>query len=56
MSLLEGIIDSPNNPLAVVEDVASDNNLAFERSGEVRQQPLSSQEDRNETGFKVDHV
>ncbi|HSZ97952.1 MAG TPA: YbjN domain-containing protein, partial [Bradyrhizobium sp.] len=34
MSLLEGIIDSPNNPLAVVEDVASDNNLAFERSGE----------------------
>ena len=34
MSLLEGIIDSPNNPLAVVEAVASDNNLAFERSGE----------------------
>jgi len=34
ISLLEGIIDSPNNPLAVVEDVASDNNLAFERSGE----------------------
>jgi hypothetical protein len=34
MSLLEGIIDSPNNPLAVVEDVAADNNLSFERSGE----------------------
>ena len=34
MSLLEGIIDSPNNPLAVVEDVAADNNLPFERSGE----------------------
>src|SRR5579859_6768330 len=34
MSLLEGIIDSPNNPLAVVEDVATDNNLSFERSGE----------------------
>ena len=34
MSLLEGIIDSPNNPLAVVEDLAADNNLPFERSGE----------------------
>src|ERR1700751_4820162 len=34
MSLLEGIIDSPNNPLAVVENVATDNNLSFERSGE----------------------
>ena len=34
MSLLEGIIDSPNNPLAVVEDVAADNNWSFERSGE----------------------
>ena len=34
MSLLEGIIDSRNNPLAVVEDVATDNNLPFERSGE----------------------
>ncbi|MFO1111446.1 MAG: YbjN domain-containing protein [Bradyrhizobium sp.] len=34
MSLLEGIVDSPANPLAVVEDIASDNNWAFERSGE----------------------
>ena len=34
MSLLEGIIDSRNNPLTVVEDVAADNNLSFERSGE----------------------
>ena len=34
MSLLEGIIDSQNNPLAVVEDIAADNNWAFERSGE----------------------
>jgi hypothetical protein len=34
MSLLEGIIDSRINPLAVVEDIASDNNWAFERSGE----------------------
>src|SRR6266849_10324134 len=32
MSLLEGIIDSPNNPLAVVEDIAADNNWSFERS------------------------
>ena len=34
MSLLEGVIDSRNNPIAVVEDVATDNNWAFERSGE----------------------
>ena len=34
MSLLEGIIDSPNNPLAVVEDIAACNNWSFERSGE----------------------
>ncbi len=34
MSLLEGTIDSRNNPLAVVEDIAADNNWAFERSGE----------------------
>ena len=34
MSLLEGIIDSPNNPLAVVEDIAASNNWSFERSGE----------------------
>jgi hypothetical protein len=34
MSLLEGIIDSRNNPLAVVEDIAANNNWAFERSGE----------------------
>src|SRR6202051_231112 len=34
MSLLEGIIDSRNNPLAVVEDIATDNNWSFERSGE----------------------
>jgi hypothetical protein len=34
MSLLEGTIDSRNNPLAAVEDVAADNNLPFERSGE----------------------
>jgi hypothetical protein len=34
MSLLEGIVESRNNPLAVVEDIASDNNWAFERSGE----------------------
>src|SRR3954467_14057072 len=35
MSLLEGTIDSRINPLAVVEDIAADNNWAFERSGEV---------------------
>ena len=34
MSLLEGIVDSRSNPLAVVEDIASDNNWAFDRSGE----------------------
>jgi hypothetical protein len=34
MSMLEGIIDSPNHPLAVVEDIAADNNWSFERSGE----------------------
>src|SRR5450631_280824 len=34
MSLLEGIIDSRTNPLAVVEDIAADNNWSFERSGE----------------------
>jgi hypothetical protein len=34
MSLLEGIIDSRNNPLAVVEDIATDHNWSFERSGE----------------------
>jgi hypothetical protein len=34
MSLLEGIIDSRNNPLAVVEDIAATNDWSFERSGE----------------------
>ena len=34
MSLLEGVIDSRINPLAVVEDIAADNNWSFERSGE----------------------
>ena len=34
MSLLEGIIDSRINPLAVVEDIAADHNWSFERSGE----------------------
>ena len=34
MSLLEGIIDSSNNPLAVVEDIAAHHNWSFERSGE----------------------
>ena len=34
MSLLESIIDSRINPLAVVEDIAADNNWSFERSGE----------------------
>ncbi|CCE08228.1 conserved hypothetical protein [Bradyrhizobium sp. STM 3843] len=33
MSLLEGIIDSGNDPLTVVETIAADNNWAFERSG-----------------------
>ena len=34
MSLLEGIFDSTNNPLAVVEDIAANNDWSFERSGE----------------------
>ena len=34
MSMLEGIIDSPSHPLAVVEDIAAHNNWSFERSGE----------------------
>jgi hypothetical protein len=34
MSLLESIIDSRINPLAVVEDIAADNNWSFERSGD----------------------
>jgi hypothetical protein len=34
MSLLEGTIDSRNNPLAVVEDIAANHNWSFERSGE----------------------
>ena len=34
MSLLEGTIDSRINPLGVVEDIAANNNWAFERSGE----------------------
>ena len=34
MSMLEGIIDSRNHPLAVVEDIASHNNWSFERSGD----------------------
>src|SRR6204780_960774 len=34
MALLEGIIASRNNPLAVVEDIAADHNWSFERSGD----------------------
>jgi hypothetical protein len=34
MSLLEGIVDSQKHPLAVVEDIAADNNWLFERSGD----------------------
>ena len=34
MSLLEGIIDSGNHPLTVVESIAADNDWPFERSGE----------------------
>ncbi|MGB6399727.1 MAG: YbjN domain-containing protein, partial [Bradyrhizobium sp.] len=34
MSLLESIIDSRNNPLTVVEDIAAHNNWAFERSSD----------------------
>ena len=33
MSLLEGVVDSHRHPLTVVEDIAADNNWAFERSG-----------------------
>jgi hypothetical protein len=34
MSLLESTIDSPRHPLAVIEDIAANNNWAFERSGD----------------------
>ena len=34
MSLLESTIDSPKHPLAVIEDIAANNNWAFERSGD----------------------
>lgn len=34
MSLLEGIIETELNPLAVVEDIATDHDWAFERSGD----------------------
>jgi hypothetical protein len=34
MSLLESIVDSENNPLAIVENIAADNDWSFERSGE----------------------
>lgn len=34
MSILEGIIDSPNSRLAVVEAIATEHDWAFERSGE----------------------
>jgi hypothetical protein len=34
MTLLESTIDSPKNPIAVIEDIAADNNWAFERSGD----------------------
>jgi hypothetical protein len=34
MPMLEGIIDSTDNPLAVVEDIAATNDWSFERSGE----------------------
>ena len=34
MSMLEGVLDSRSHPLAVVEDIAADNNWSFERSGE----------------------
>src|SRR6202021_2365782 len=44
MSLLEGIIDSRNNPLAGVEDIAADNNWSFERSGEA-EAPIFSRGD-----------
>src|SRR6201995_707281 len=34
MSMLENVVDSHNHPLAAVEDIAADNNWAFERSGD----------------------
>ena len=34
MSHLDSVIDSRGNPLAVIEDIAASNDLAFERSGE----------------------
>src|SRR5246127_1849027 len=34
MSMLESVVDSHNHPLAAVEDIAADNNWAFERSGD----------------------
>src|ERR1700743_3809853 len=34
MTLLESTIDSAKNPIAVIEDIAADNNWAFERSGD----------------------
>lgn len=34
MSHLDSVIDSRSNPLAVVEDIAASNDLAFERSGD----------------------
>jgi hypothetical protein len=32
--MIEGVFDTTNNPLAVVEDIAASNDLSFERSGE----------------------
>ncbi|MBV9562277.1 MAG: YbjN domain-containing protein [Bradyrhizobium sp.] len=34
MSMLESIVDSRSHPLAVVEDIAADNNWSFERCGD----------------------
>ena len=34
MSMLESVVDSHSHPLAAVEDIAADNNWAFERSGD----------------------
>src|SRR5581483_133436 len=34
MSMLENVVDSHNHPLAAVEDIAADNNWAFERFGD----------------------
>jgi hypothetical protein len=34
MSMLEGVLDLRSHPLAVVEDIAANNNWSFERSGE----------------------